>query len=45
MGGYFFIAMMVYRTMIRIRVMYSIASPPLSERRGKKHHPFMMKRG
>ena len=41
-GGYFFIAMMVYKIMIRIRTMYSISSPP-PERRGKKASPLQMK--
>ena len=35
MGGHFFIAIMVYRTMIRIRAMYSIVSPP-SKLKGQK---------
>ena len=44
MGGYFFIAMMVYKTIIRIRVMYSTASPPLFEG-AKKYYPFGCERG
>jgi len=42
MGGYFFIAMMVYNTMIKTKVMYSTASP-LLDRRGKSIPPSNMK--
>ena len=45
MGGYFFIAIMVYRTIIRIKVMYSTASPPPKKEGAKSITPSGIKRG
>ena len=45
MGGYFFIAIMVYRTIIRIKVMYSTASPPPKKEGAKSITPSESKGG
>ena len=45
LGGYFFIAIMVYRTIIRIKVMYSTASPPPKKEGAKSITPSGIKRG
>ena len=45
MGGYFFIAIMVYRTIIRIKVMYSTASPPPKKEGAKSITPSGIKGG